>query len=158
LLICYDAQIGPFQPSKGEKAKLKVKVRLNIHGIVTVDSATVILEPWAFTQLIMECMGCLSDLVPCYFCMQMLEEENVEVPVSAANEVPKDATKMDTDAPSEPASGTDVNMQDPKSTEAAEGAPAAENGGQDAEEKSVPMDTDAKVRSALTNFVSGISF
>jgi heat shock protein 4 len=107
--------IGPFQPSKGEKAKLKVKVRLNIHGIVTVDSAT------------------------------MLEEE-VEVPVSAANEVPKDATKMDTDdAPSEPASGTDVNMQDPKSTEAAEGATAAENGGQDAEEKSVPMDTDAKV-------------
>jgi heat shock protein 4 len=94
---------------------LKVKVRLNIHGIVTVDSAT------------------------------MLEEE-VEVPVSAANEVPKDATKMDTDdAPSEPASGTDVNMQDPKSTEAAEGATAAENGGQDAEEKSVPMDTDAKV-------------
>jgi hypothetical protein len=105
----------------------------------------------------MECMSCLSDLVPCDFCMQMLEEE-VEVPVSAANEVPKDATEMDTDdAPSEPASGTDVNMQDPKSAEAAEGATAAENGGQDAEEKSVPMDTDAKVCSALTNFV-GVSF
>jgi heat shock 70kDa protein 4 len=37
-------QIGPFHPSKGEKAKLKVKVRLNIHGIVTVDSAMVILH------------------------------------------------------------------------------------------------------------------
>jgi heat shock protein 4 len=107
--------IGPFQPSKGEKAKLKVKVRLNIHGIVTVDSA-------------------------------MMLEEEVEVPVSAANEVPKDATEMDTDdAPSDPASGTDVNMQDPKSAEAAESATAAENGGQDAEGKSVPMDTDAKV-------------
>ncbi|TVU17180.1 hypothetical protein EJB05_33197 [Eragrostis curvula] len=108
--------IGPFQPSKGEKAKLKVKVRLNIHGIVTVDSAT------------------------------MLEEEDVEVPVTSANDVAKDASKMETDeAPSDPASGTDVNMQDPKSTETAEGAAAAENGAQDTEEKSVPMDTDAKV-------------
>ncbi|XP_062230936.1 heat shock 70 kDa protein 15-like [Phragmites australis] len=108
--------IGPFQPSKGEKAKLKVKVRLNIHGIVTVDSAT------------------------------MLEEEDVEVPVSSANEVPKDATKMDTDdAPSDPASGMDGNMQEPKSADTAEGATTAENGAQDPEEKSVPMDTDAKV-------------
>ncbi|KAK3137331.1 hypothetical protein QOZ80_5BG0450890 [Eleusine coracana subsp. coracana] len=108
--------IGPFQPSKGEKAKLKVKVRLNIHGIVTVDSAT------------------------------MLEDEDVEVPVSSTTEVPKDTTEMETDdSPSEPASGTDVNMQDPKSTETAEGATAAENGAQNTEEKSVPMDTDAKV-------------
>ncbi|GJN35846.1 hypothetical protein PR202_gb24658 [Eleusine coracana subsp. coracana] len=108
--------IGPFQPSKGEKAKLKVKVRLNIHGIVTVDSAT------------------------------MLEDEDVEVPVSSTTEVLKDTTKMETDdSPNEPASGTDVNMQDPKSTETAEGATTAENGAQDTEEKSVPMDTDAKV-------------
>ncbi|PUZ64281.1 hypothetical protein GQ55_3G131500 [Panicum hallii var. hallii] len=108
--------IGPFQPSKGEKAKLKVKVRLNIHGIVTVDSA------------------------------MMLEEEDVEVPVSSVNEAPKDATKMDTDdAPTDPSSGTDVNMQEPKSSDTAEGATAAENGAQDPEEKSVPMETDAKV-------------
>ncbi|KAL6897865.1 hypothetical protein ACP4OV_006824 [Aristida adscensionis] len=107
--------IGPFQP-KGEKAKLKVKVRLNIHGIVTVDSAT------------------------------MLEEDDVEVPVSSANEVPKDATKMDTDdAPSDPASGTDVNMQEPKSTaDTAESANVSENGAQNPEEKSVPMETDKK--------------
>ncbi|CAN6349870.1 unnamed protein product [Urochloa humidicola] len=108
--------IGPFQPSKGEKAKLKVKVRLNIHGIVTVDAAT------------------------------MLEEEDVEVPVSSVNEAPKDATKMDTDdAPNDPSSGTDVNMQEPKSTDTAEGAAASENGTQDPDEKSVPMETDAKV-------------
>ncbi|KAG2625015.1 hypothetical protein PVAP13_3KG160900 [Panicum virgatum] len=107
--------IGPFQPSKGEKAKLKVKVRLNIHGIVTVDSA-------------------------------MMLEEDVEVPVSSVNEAPKDATKMDTDdAPSDPSSGTDVNMQEPKSADTTEGATAAENGAQDPEEKSVPMETDAKV-------------
>ncbi|KQK07192.1 heat shock 70 kDa protein 15 [Brachypodium distachyon] len=100
--------IGPFQSSKGDKAKLKVKVRLNIHGIVSLESAT------------------------------MLEEEEVEVPVTS--EVPKDATKMDTDD----ATGTDVNMQESKgATDTAEGA--AENGAQDSEEKSVPMDTDTKV-------------
>jgi heat shock protein 4 len=107
--------IGPFQSSKGEKAKLKVKVRLNIHGIVSLESAT------------------------------MLEEEEVDVPVSATSEVPKDATKMETDnAPRDPASATDVNMQESKgATDTAEGA--AENGAQDSEEKSVPMDTDTKV-------------
>lgn len=76
--------------------------------------------------------------------MQMLEEE-VEVPVSATDEVPKDATKMDTDdAPSDPASGTYVNTQESKgATDTAEGA--AENGAPDSEEKSIPMDTDVKV-------------
>ncbi|CAH8363564.1 unnamed protein product [Eruca vesicaria subsp. sativa] len=44
--------IGPFQSSKGERAKLKLKVRLTLHGIVSVESAT------------------------------LLEEEEVEVPVS----------------------------------------------------------------------------
>jgi hypothetical protein len=35
-------QIGPFSPSKpNEKGKLKVKIRLNLHGIVTVESTTV---------------------------------------------------------------------------------------------------------------------
>jgi heat shock protein 4 len=76
--------------------------------------------------------------------MQMLEED-LEVPVSSVNEAPKDATKMDTDdAPSDP-SGTDVNMQEePKSADTTEGA-AAENGAPDPAEKSVPMETDAKV-------------
>ncbi|KAM0899959.1 hypothetical protein ACQ4PT_020965 [Festuca glaucescens] len=97
--------IGPFQSSKGEKAKLKVKVRLNIHGIVSLESAT------------------------------MLEEEEVEVPVSATSEVPKDATKMDTD------DVTDVNMQESKvPSDTAEGA----DGAQVSEEKSVPMETDVK--------------
>ncbi|KAM0912756.1 hypothetical protein ACQ4PT_012577 [Festuca glaucescens] len=102
--------IGPFQPSKGEKAKLKVKIRLNIHGIVSLESA------------------------------MMLEEEEVEVPVSATSEVPKDATKMDTDdAPRD-----DDNMQESKgASDTAEGA--AENGAGDSEEKTVLMDTDTKV-------------
>ena len=72
--------------------------------------------------------------------MQMLEEEEVEVPVSATSDVPKDATKMDTDdAPKD-----DDNMQESKgATDTAEGA--AENGAGESEEKSVPMDTDTKV-------------
>ncbi|MCO5614617.1 hypothetical protein L7F22_068901 [Adiantum nelumboides] len=36
--------IGPFQPSTAEKAKIKVKIRLNLHGIVSVESATMIEE------------------------------------------------------------------------------------------------------------------
>lgn len=40
--VCW--QIGPFQSTKGERAKLKVKVRLNLHGIVSVESATVSFE------------------------------------------------------------------------------------------------------------------
>ncbi|KAL5651530.1 hypothetical protein ACJX0J_036988, partial [Zea mays] len=73
----------------------------------------------------------------------MMLEEDVAVPVSSANEAPKDTTKMDTDdAPSDPVSGTDVNVHEPDTTEA---APAAENGAENPEEKSVPMETDAKV-------------
>jgi heat shock 70kDa protein 4 len=75
--------------------------------------------------------------------MQMLEED-VEVPVSSANEALKDTTKMDTDdAPSDHVSGTDANMHEHRSADTTE-APA-ENGAQDSEEKSVPMETDAKV-------------
>lgn len=37
----YNVQIGPFQCAKSERAKLKVKVRLNLHGIVSIESATV---------------------------------------------------------------------------------------------------------------------
>ncbi|KAF9611614.1 hypothetical protein IFM89_033622 [Coptis chinensis] len=33
--------IGPFQSTKDERAKLKVKVKLNLHGIVAIESATV---------------------------------------------------------------------------------------------------------------------
>ncbi|XP_073048389.1 heat shock 70 kDa protein 15-like [Primulina eburnea] len=36
--------IGPFQSAKGEQVKVKVKVRLNLHGIVSVESATLLEE------------------------------------------------------------------------------------------------------------------
>ncbi|KAI0502430.1 hypothetical protein KFK09_017379 [Dendrobium nobile] len=34
--------IGPFKTTSGERAKLKVKVRLNLHGIVSIESATAV--------------------------------------------------------------------------------------------------------------------
>ncbi|KAI9198050.1 hypothetical protein LWI28_009145 [Acer negundo] len=39
-----DMQIGPFPSSFGEKAKVKVRVQLNLHGIVYVQSASLISE------------------------------------------------------------------------------------------------------------------
>ncbi|GAB2269422.1 hypothetical protein Dimus_004339 [Dionaea muscipula] len=105
--------IGPFQSAKGERAKLKVKVRLNLHGIVSVESAT------------------------------LLEEEEIEVPV--AKEVPKEATKMDTDDVSGDAttagpSESDVNMEDAKN--AAEGSGVGNSEPESVQP--VQMETDAK--------------
>ncbi|XP_033133815.1 heat shock 70 kDa protein 16 isoform X2 [Brassica rapa] len=37
-----DYEIGPFQISHGEAARVKVRVQLNLHGIVSVDSASLI--------------------------------------------------------------------------------------------------------------------
>ncbi|MBA0628090.1 hypothetical protein Godav_022867 [Gossypium davidsonii] len=107
--------IGPFPTIRSERPKLKVKVRLNLHGIVSVESAT------------------------------LLEEEEVEVPVSKEPE--KDNSKMETDeapggtaAPS--ANETDVNMQDAKGTADAAGA---DNGVAKSGDKPVKMETDTKV-------------
>ncbi|EEF34206.1 heat shock 70 kDa protein 15 [Ricinus communis] len=83
--------IGPFQSSTSERAKVKVKARLNLHGIVSVDSAT------------------------------LLEEEEVEVPVSKepSKEAAKMETdETSTDAAPPNSSEADVNMQDAKTAEA----------------------------------------
>ncbi|CAI0474632.1 unnamed protein product [Linum tenue] len=98
--------IGPFQATKGERAKVKVKTRLNLHGIVSVESAT------------------------------LLEEEEVEIPVSK-----EPATKMDTDdAPSDsvPPSTSEADMN------AQEGNAGVENGASDAGDKPSQMETDSK--------------
>ncbi|KAM0017437.1 putative Heat shock protein 70 family [Helianthus debilis subsp. tardiflorus] len=95
--------IGPFQATQGDRAKVKIKARLNLHGVVSVESA------------------------------QLIEEEEVEVPVS------KEPAKMDVDkAPADVASAneTDVNMQD---------APVTENGAQEAGDNPVQMEADTKV-------------
>eukprot|EP00252_Welwitschia_mirabilis_P000602 TRINITY_DN1057_c0_g1_i1.p1 TRINITY_DN1057_c0_g1~~TRINITY_DN1057_c0_g1_i1.p1 ORF type:complete len:856 (+),score=209.88 TRINITY_DN1057_c0_g1_i1:441-3008(+) len=117
-------QIGPFQSPNGEKVKLKVNIRLDKHGIVSVESAT------------------------------MLEEEEIEVPVSSSKdnqkEENKDATVMETDEAqnNEPAAGnnTDVNMQDAKvaADDASTGAAAPANSVPGPDDKSSATENDSK--------------
>ncbi|KAL8242668.1 hypothetical protein R6Q59_012970 [Mikania micrantha] len=80
--------IGPFQATKGERAKVKVKARLNLHGIVSVESA------------------------------QLIEEEEVDVPVTkepSKETTNMDLDKTPADVPI--TNGTDVNMQDASGAE-----------------------------------------
>ncbi|KAL9323124.1 hypothetical protein ACSQ67_011177 [Phaseolus vulgaris] len=111
--------IGPFQSTKGEKAKIKVRVRLNLHGIVSIESAT------------------------------LLEEEEIEVPVSkeSAGENTKmetDEAAADTATPPS-ANDNDVNMQDANvNANPSADVTGAENGTPEAGDKPVQMDTDTK--------------
>ncbi|TKY48147.1 Heat shock 70 kDa protein 15 [Spatholobus suberectus] len=110
--------IGPFQSTKNEKAKIKVKVRLNLHGIVSVESAT------------------------------LLEEEEVEVLVSkepAGENTKMETDEAPADAAAPPSTNdNDVNMQD-ANAKATTDAPGAENGIPETGDKPVQMDTDTKV-------------
>ncbi|KAJ8422662.1 hypothetical protein Cgig2_014431 [Carnegiea gigantea] len=106
--------IGPFQSSKGDRAKLKVKVRLNLHGIVAVDSA------------------------------MLLEEEEIDVPVvketgKEATKMDTDEAPNEI-APAE----TDVNMQDAKPGVESGVPETGEKTAAVADEKPVQMDTDSK--------------
>ncbi|XP_027340175.1 heat shock 70 kDa protein 15-like isoform X2 [Abrus precatorius] len=110
--------IGPFQSTTSEKAKIKVKVRLNLHGIVSVESAT------------------------------LLEEEEIEVPVSketAGEDAKMETDEAPADAAAPPSTNDDdVNMQD-ANAKATPDAPGAENGIPETGDKPVQMDTDTKV-------------
>ncbi|OIW11903.1 hypothetical protein TanjilG_18176 [Lupinus angustifolius] len=98
--------IGPFQTTKSERAKVKVKVRLNLHGIVSVDLAT------------------------------LLEEEEVEVPVSkepVAENTKMETDEAPINAAVPPTSNdSDVNMQDAK---ADDGTTGVDNGTSDNDTK-----------------------
>ncbi|XAR67728.1 hypothetical protein NMG60_11002606 [Bertholletia excelsa] len=107
--------IGPFQSTKGERAKLKVKARLNLHGIVAIESAT------------------------------LLEEEEIEVPVNRepGKEAAKmDTDEAPSDTVPSAASETDINMQDAKGPT---DVPGAENGVPESGDKPGQMETDATV-------------
>lgn len=86
--------------------------------------------------------------------IQLLEEEEVEVPV--VKEPAKEGNKMDTDEASSdavPTTESDVNMQDAKG---GTDVPGAENGAPDSGDKPVQMETDAKVSSRLALLMSHI--
>ncbi|KAJ6427415.1 hypothetical protein OIU84_022918 [Salix udensis] len=90
--------IGPFQSTKSERAKVKVKVRLNLHGIVSVESAT------------------------------LLEEEEVEVPVTkepSKEPAKMDTDEVPSDAATKGPNEADANMEEAKSAADASGV---ENG------------------------------
>ncbi|KGN45354.1 heat shock 70 kDa protein 15 [Cucumis sativus] len=79
--------IGPFQSSKGGRSKVKVKVRLNLHGIVSVESAT------------------------------LLEEEDVDIPVTREQPAKMETDEAPAETAAPPSSNeNDVNMQDAKGT------------------------------------------
>ncbi|WJX42853.1 hypothetical protein P8452_30036 [Trifolium repens] len=105
--------IGPFEVKQSEKAKVKVKVRLNVHGIVSVDNAT------------------------------LLEEEEVEASVSkeSASEPTKmEADEAPAGAAAPPnGNDADVNMQDAKANA---DTPGAENGVPENGDKPAQMDVD----------------
>ncbi|RZR92723.1 hypothetical protein BHM03_00021077 [Ensete ventricosum] len=135
-------QIGPFHSSKGERAKLKVKVHLNLHGIVSVESATVSMESIELYSL--------TFLFTFYheitLFVQMLEEEEVEVPVSAAAEPLKESTKMDMDEliTDFPKTETDVKMEASRNA-ANNSAGVVDTAVPESDEKSAQMETDNKV-------------
>lgn len=64
LFHVYSVQIGPFQ-SKGGKAKLKVKVRLNLHGIVSIESATVSADFRNYGLHVYPCLFIFSCICKC---------------------------------------------------------------------------------------------
>lgn len=111
--------IGPFQSSGGDRAKLKVRVRLNLHGIVAIESAT------------------------------LLEEEEVEVPVVKETTKEATKMETDDAPNETSTGEADVNMQDARDAAGApsaeNGAPeSVEKSTPEADEKPVQMDTDAK--------------
>ncbi|XP_038693623.1 heat shock 70 kDa protein 15-like [Tripterygium wilfordii] len=107
--------IGPFQSAKGERAKVKVKARLNLHGIVSIESAT------------------------------LLEEEEVELQVSkeqSKESTSMDTDEASTNTTPASSNDTDVNMQDAKGPADITGA---ENGVPESGDKPAQMETDTKV-------------
>jgi heat shock 70kDa protein 4 len=91
--------------------------------------------------------------------LQMIEEEETEVPVSSTdlNEPPKEAAKMETDHESQNdggAAGADVNMQDSKpESDTGSAAPGSENGVSQSNDKPMQMETENKVTSILLRFL-----
>ncbi|KAG6727918.1 hypothetical protein I3842_02G148100 [Carya illinoinensis] len=109
--------IGPFHSTKSERAKVKVKARLNLHGIVSIESAT------------------------------LLEEEEVEVPVlkePAKEDAKMDTDEAPNDAAPPSSTETDVNMPE-QDVKGSSDAPGVENGVPDSGDKPVQMETDTKV-------------
>ncbi|KAK1376027.1 Heat shock 70 kDa protein 14 [Heracleum sosnowskyi] len=81
--------IGPFQSTKSERAKVKVKVRLNLHGVVTIESATLLEEEEAEIPVVQQSTKMETD-----------EATSAAAPPSASeNDVNMQDAKSAADAP-----------------------------------------------------------
>ncbi|KAK1362947.1 Heat shock 70 kDa protein 14 [Heracleum sosnowskyi] len=81
--------IGPFQSTKGERAKVKVKVRLNLHGVVSIESATLLEEEEVEIPVVKESTKMDTDEAP-----------SAAAPSSATeNDVNMEEAKNGADAP-----------------------------------------------------------
>ncbi|CAO2813315.1 unnamed protein product [Amaranthus hypochondriacus] len=106
--------IGPFQSSTGDRAKLKVRVRLNLHGVVSIESA------------------------------MLLEEEEVEVPVvkestkMETDDAPNETNTGEADVNMQDAKGAVETPAENGAPESGEKTSAEVN------DKPLQMETDAK--------------
>ncbi|KAJ7567078.1 hypothetical protein O6H91_02G131600 [Diphasiastrum complanatum] len=106
-------EIGPFTPNS-EKGKLKIKIRLNLHGIVSVESAT------------------------------LIEEEEVELPVNKVKDHPQartEASPMETDK--EGTGGNKIEMDVDIGGYEHPAQPLSENGVPSSEDKFQNLETDS---------------
>ncbi|KAI3525042.1 hypothetical protein L1887_03713 [Cichorium endivia] len=93
--------IGPFQATKGERAKVKVKARLNLHGIVSVESAQLIEEEEAEVPVTKEATKMETDKAPADVASTNETDVNMldaSVTENGASETGDNPVQMETDA------------------------------------------------------------
>lgn len=119
--------VGPFKPLKTEKAKIKVKIRLNLHGIVSIESAT------------------------------LIEEEEVEVPVSKSEGGPsamevETSKKIEVPDLNDPnVDNAEYNAADPSGMENGEPAGEVKSAEMESPKKEVPKKTKSKRKNIPVN-------
>ncbi|KAJ3692050.1 hypothetical protein LUZ60_012400 [Juncus effusus] len=111
--------IGPFQTKNGEKAKVQVRARLDLHGIVSIDSAT------------------------------LLEEEEIEVPVSAEQE----NSKMEIDEATN--NSNETNTKENSNSDGTENGAVPESKETNAKANSGPKPKVKKISVPVTEIVNG---
>ncbi|XP_047336580.1 heat shock 70 kDa protein 14-like [Impatiens glandulifera] len=91
--------IGPFQSTNGEKAKLKVKARLNLHGIVSIESATLIEEEEVEVPVVKEpvTVEAPGDAIPSDVNMEEAKSAS-DVPENGVPQSGDKPVQMETDA------------------------------------------------------------
>ncbi|KAL8118638.1 hypothetical protein AgCh_016234 [Apium graveolens] len=105
--------IGPFQSTKGERAKVKVKVRLNLHGVVSVESATLLEEEEVEIPVVKESTKMDTDEAPSAAAPSSTTENDVNMEeAKSAADAPASANGAQGDIPVQ--METDSKIEVPK--------------------------------------------